>query len=287
MAESAQGFDPFKALTERWSIGTAIHNVLLVDVQPSEGGFERLVIEHNGSRRELVGGGRWTEEWSRRSIGKFGHVVAVKPIPGAVQAPPDGACYFRDYVDQSLRRVPELDGNKGEFGWLCDAYPNGFTAPPHIIPGEGGRYVPDLTEKVTVRVPPEFVRECRRVQLSPQQLLEGFIADAAGIQNYVNCPRADGFGSNGSDEREMADAWIQRAYGMNAVDLDALDDEALEDEQRELARDDFGWLLEEFTDNGGQADELFKVVQALVDQQRDKNNGDPATPGSNESNEQR
>jgi hypothetical protein len=265
-------FDPFDALTERWSAVTAIHNVQLVDVQPGEGGFTRLVIEHSGRSRELVGGGRWSPEWSRQDIGKHGYVVPVKPFPESAQQPPEGACYFRAYSEPSLRRVPELDDSKGNLGWLCDgAFARGFLAPAHIIPGKGGRYIDDKTETVTVRVPPEFVRECQRVQLTPQQLLEGFIGDAAGIQNFVECPRADGFGSNGSDEREMADAWIQRAYGMNAVDLDALEAEREDREQREMEREDFGGLLEEFIDSGGQADELFKAVQALVDQQRDKN----------------
>ena len=269
-----EGFDPLKALTDRWSAITAIHNVLLVDVQPDGSGFERLVMEYQGERRELQGGGRWSEQWSRRDVGRHGHLVPVKPFPEAVQPPPDGACYFRAYVEPSLRRVPEFDDGKGNLGWRCDgAWANGFLAPAHIVPGEGGRYIPDQTEKVTVRVPPEFVRECRRVQMSPQALLEGFIGDAAGIQNYVNCPRADGFGSNGSDERDMAEAWIQRAYGMNAVDLDELDAQKEEAEQREMEREDFGGLLEEFVDYGGQADELFKAVQALVDQQREKNSG--------------
>ncbi|WP_223936960.1 hypothetical protein, partial [Aeromonas caviae] len=34
--------------------------------------------------------------------------------------------------------------------------------------------VPDETVAVTLRVPPEFVRECRRVQMTPQELLRSF-----------------------------------------------------------------------------------------------------------------
>ncbi|WP_223930214.1 hypothetical protein, partial [Aeromonas caviae] len=86
-----------------------------------------------------------------------------------------GACYFRDYIDQSLQRVPELDSHDRAtsddgralevIGWRCDARPHGFRAPVGIIPGEAGRFVPDETVAVTLRVPPEFVRECRRVLL--------------------------------------------------------------------------------------------------------------------------
>jgi len=40
--------------------------------------------------------------------------------------------------------------------------------------------------------------------------LRGFIADLAGIHNWAANPRADGNGSNGSDERDMAQAYYER-----------------------------------------------------------------------------
>lgn len=269
----APDFDPFEALAASFSAVTAIHNVVLVDVQPSESGFERLVVEHNGRRRDLAGGGRWSAEWSRRDVGRCGHLVPARNQAAASTDLPVGACYFRPYVDPTLRRVPEFDDSKGNVGWRCDAQAGGFLAPAHIVPGADGRFVPDHTEQVTVRVPPEFVRECRQVQRTPQELLEGFIADAAGIQNEINRPRADRFGSNGSDEREMAEAWIRRAYGMDAVDPDKLEMQRYEAEQRESEREDFGGLLDDFVDSGGKPDELFRAVQALVEQQRSKNEG--------------
>lgn len=268
-------FEPFNALTKPFSAITAIHNVLLVDVQPGEGGFDRLTVQLNGVTRELDAGGHWSEEWSRREVGRYGHLVPAPPIPGAAKRLPEGACYFRAYIEPSLRRVPELDDAKGNLGWRCDgARSGGFLAPAHIIPGKGGDFIADETVQVTVRVPPEFVRECSRVQLTPKKLLEGFIGDAAGIHNFVACPRADEFGSNGSDERDMADAWIQRAYGMLRVDLDELDAKEEEEQQRQMAREDFSGFLDEFIDAGGQEGELFKAVEALIEQQRAKEDRD-------------
>lgn len=261
-------YDPFKELAKPHSVVT-IHNVLLVDVQPGEGGFEKLVVERNEERHELLSGGRWNEEWSRRDVGRHGHLVPATPIASGL---PPGSCYFRPYVDPSLRRVPELDGADGA-GWLCDTRPQGFIAPHGLLPGANGDFVVDRTIEVMVKVPPEFVRECERVQLTPQQVLQGFMADAAGIQNYVNCPRADGFGSNGSDERDMADAWLERAYGHGAVDLDALEAQAYKAEQRQFERDDFGDLLSEYESYGGNAADLVSAVQALIGQQQQKAEG--------------
>jgi hypothetical protein len=260
-------FDPFQELTKPWSRVT-IHNVLLLDVQPGQDGYEKLTVEHNGATRELVSGGRWSEQWSRREVGRHGHLVPVATRFKGNSVPAE-ACYFRAYVEPSLRRVPELDSAR-EWGWRCDATPSGLRAPAGLIPGEHGRFVRDETVEVVVRVPPEFVRECRRVQLTPKDLLEGFVADAAGIQNYVSSPRADGLSSNGSDERDYAAAWIQRAYGMNAIDMDELEGQEAEDQERQNARDDFGGLLDDFIDYGGTEDELRAAVQALIEQQRVK-----------------
>lgn len=281
--DALEQFDLFRALQEPFSSVKAIHNVLLVDAQPGDG-FVRLFVEHNGTRHELRGVGRWSDEWSRKDVGRYGYLeprttYQFDNIPSSIgdptsEPPRSEGVFFRAYAEQSLRRVPELDDGKGNIGWTWRLSPKrGFLTPGHIVPGKDCKWVPDETVPVTVRVPPEFLRECRRVQLSAVELLEGFIGDAAGIQNYADCPRADGFGSNGSDERDMAEAWIQRAYGMNAVDLDELDAQKEEAEQREMEREDFGGLLDEFVDHGGQADELFKAVQALVDQQREKNIG--------------
>jgi len=266
-------FDAFAALAQPGASVT-VHNVRLIDVQQAEGGHELLTIEHAGTTHELIGGGPWRQEYSRRNVGKFGYIVPAQPFGREL---PAGACYFRDYIDQSLRRVPELDSSDRAtsddgralevVGWRCDARPHGFRAPVGIIPGEAGRFVPDETVAVTLRVPPEFVRECRRVQMTPQELLRSFAGDLAGIQNFVACPRADGYGSNGSDEREYADAWLHRAHAMNAIDLDEQDAREAEAEEKQFQRDDFAALLDDFESYGGKADDLFAAVQALVDKQ--------------------
>lgn len=128
---------------------------------------------------------------------------------------PVGACYFRVYLDQSLRRIPELDNLQGRrdpdgrvlgtVGWWRESKPDGFLAPVGLIPGEHGSFIWDETIAVTIRVPPEFVRECRAVQRSPEEVLKGFVADLAGISNYVSHPRSDRFCNNGSDERMFAE----------------------------------------------------------------------------------
>ena len=41
-------------------------------------------------------------------------------------------------------------------------------------------------------------------------MLRGFIADLAGIMNWASSPRADGYSSNGSDERRMAMEYYER-----------------------------------------------------------------------------
>lgn len=272
-------FDIFATIAQSGSIGIAIHNVQLIDVHPAEDGFVRLTVEHGGKRHELVGGSPFNEEWSKRDEGKFGY---VEPASRVGRELPAGACYFRAYVDQSLRRVPELDANNAGVsdergrrvcivGWVCDARPNGFRAPAGLIPGEAGQFVPDETIEVTLRVPPEFVRECSRVQMSPEELLRSFAGDLAGIHNFVARPRADGYGSNGSDERDRADGWLERAHGMNAVDLDALEQQRAEAQEKQFRRDDFAALLDDFESNGGNTDDLIATVQALVDKQAEAN----------------
>ncbi len=265
-------FDIFASLTIPGWDGT-VHNVYLVDVRPApDGQHEVLTVQRDGAGvRELIGGGRWNEEFSRRQVGRVGYLVPARSVAGLER--PAGACYFRDYVDQTLRRVPELDSDgravgpdgtaAAVIGWECEAR-GGFRAPAGLIPGERGDFEPDQTIAVTIRVPPEFVREAKRYQLTPAQLLRGFVGDVAGIHNFINRPRADGYGSNGSDERDMAEAWIERAYGMQSIDLEALEAADDESEQRQFERDDFADLLEAFTDAGGESRELFAAVEALV-----------------------
>lgn len=271
-------FDVFQVFPKRWAMGdrAELHNVRVVDVVPGPGIYETLTVERDGATRPMVSGGRWNAEFSPRMIGKAGHLVAATPMPGDDM--PAGACYFREYMDQSLRRVPELDdlsaqrGSDGRVplvvGWRCDAKPQGFRAPLGLIPGANGDFIPDETEAVTVRVPPEFVRECRAVGRSAAEVLRGFIGDLAGTANYFASPRADGYCSNGSDERMYAENWLDRAYGMDRVDLDALDAAEEQRQEQQDLRDELGGLMDDFVDAGGSADDLLAAVAVLVDKQR-------------------
>ena len=46
--------------------------------------------------------------------------------------------------------------------------------------------------------------------MKPEVVLRGFIGDLYGIINWSNHPRADGYGSSGSDERRMAEEYYER-----------------------------------------------------------------------------
>ena len=64
--------------------------------------------------------------------------------------------------------------------------------------------------KLTLELPAEFVELCEADGVEPATVLRGFIADLAGIINWQANPREDGYSSNGSDERMMAQAYYER-----------------------------------------------------------------------------
>lgn len=264
-------FDPFEEVTKPWSQVT-LHNVHLLAARPTEDSFTMLTVEYQGARRDLISASRWDDRWSPLDVGRHGYLVPVEPIDSVHQ----WACRFRTYSDQSLRRLFELDA-KEQWGWRCDDRPQGFLAPAGLFPSDKGGYVADETVQVTLRIPPEFVRLCWGVDRKPLDVLRGFVGDAANINNYTNRPRADGYDSNGSNERDMARAWLQRAYGMDAIDVDQLE---LAAEARAIqadARDDFGALLDDFIEYGGSANELHAAVDVLIEQQRLKQNTEAAS----------
>lgn len=63
---------------------------------------------------------------------------------------------------------------------------------------------------ITLPLPPEFIALCERDQVTPDIVLRGFIADVCALMNWARDPRADGYSSNGSDERDMAYAYYER-----------------------------------------------------------------------------
>jgi hypothetical protein len=64
--------------------------------------------------------------------------------------------------------------------------------------------------KITIELPIEFIELCEGDGVTPEIVLRGFIADLAGIHNWVANPRSDGYSSNGSDERSMAQEYYER-----------------------------------------------------------------------------
>ena len=70
----------------------------------------------------------------------------------------------------------------------------------------------DEQRSTTIELPDEFLLLCEQYGLTPQAALRGFIADVCGIKNYSSNPRQDGYCSNGSDEREQARAYFDRAH---------------------------------------------------------------------------
>lgn len=64
--------------------------------------------------------------------------------------------------------------------------------------------------RIIIELPPEFIELCEADGVPPETVLRGFIGDLCEIVNTTANPRADGYGSNGSDEREMAAAYYER-----------------------------------------------------------------------------
>lgn len=253
-----------------------LHNVRLLDVGLGDDNQAALSVELGGQEAHFLGGAVFAD-WYRNDIGKVGYLQRSLDTRDLYDR-----FTFSPYLDQSLRRVPELDlpshsadGRVMEtVGWRCDARPEGFRAPATVIPGENGSFVADETVALSLRIPPEFIMECRQVQKTPEEVLRGFIGDAAGLMNYLANPRADGYCSNGSDERTYAESWLDRAYGMERVPLEKL---AVEDQEREETDATAVELLDylgDFHERGGSTDEFLEAVRALVDRKALGGSGD-------------
>lgn len=240
----------------------AVHNAILVRASTAPG--INAEFEVDGTRLVApshpdLGG----------DVGKIGYFRIIDPRD--LTRPVTAA--FRPYADQSLRRRPEYDGSEysrnppGYLGWSCNAK-GMFHAPAGIIPGETGSYVPDRTTPLTIEIPPEFEDVCRSVRCTPKQVLRGFIADAAGILNFFANPRVDRYSSNGSDERLMAEEYIDRAWGHNRED--AAHDQAMREEAAAYEKDweetisDIQQLAE---DHGLESHEITEIVETHLKNQ--------------------
>lgn len=249
--------------SERWE---AIHNACLVKVSRQENNAVQLTLEVEGKTFPVEARiGTWIDVFE----GKIGCLIRDG----------SGEPTFMPYADQSLRRAPELDSirpRKNSVGWRCDSRP-AFTAPPGVIPGVDGCLHYDATEPVTVPVPPEFFRLARQHQMTAQELLRGFIADVCALESFTSCPRADGYSSNGSDERMLAQDWLERAYGHLRVDIDEIEQrEQIHDEGVEQLSD----CLSDFLAAGGAADELVEVVRQLVEAKQSEQEKSAENPAS-------
>lgn len=67
-----------------------------------------------------------------------------------------------------------------------------------------------MTTTIQLELPSEFIELCASHGVTPETVLRGFIADVSGIINWASHPRADGYCSNGSDERHLAQQYYQR-----------------------------------------------------------------------------
>ncbi|MES2858625.1 MAG: hypothetical protein V4704_05540 [Pseudomonadota bacterium] len=70
--------------------------------------------------------------------------------------------------------------------------------------------MPRQCRKISLSLPDEFLELCREDGVTPETVLTGFIADLCGIESWASAPRLDGYSSNGSDERLMAQAYYER-----------------------------------------------------------------------------
>jgi hypothetical protein len=61
-----------------------------------------------------------------------------------------------------------------------------------------------------IELPQEFNDLCERDGTDPETVIRGFIADLCGIVSWADHPREDGYNSNGSDERMLAEDYYER-----------------------------------------------------------------------------
>jgi len=129
----------------------------------------------------------------------------------------DGRAMFSPYPEQLIFRWPERDllnrdNTVFAWAWRLHGSDDCIRCKPGVVPGKYGVVIPDETQTMELDVPPEFLELCEDRGLTAETVLRGFIADLCGLENYMNNPREDGYSSNGSDERRMAQEWFDRAH---------------------------------------------------------------------------
>lgn len=236
--------------------GWALHNAKLVGTSADDVGNEILIIERNDRLERVLTGRRSNHAGGHPYLGQRGYVYRTLSCVA-----------FIPYMDATLERDPDLDCYTGshrrtvEHGWRCSSRPDGFLAPAGIVPGIDGKFVPDETVPVTLNVPPEFVRKAAEYQLEPERLLRLFIGDVCGLHNMFACPRADGYGSQGSDERDLAEEWLERGLGSWRIDIDAREQR---EERARTEEENLEVAVADLRDTCADHDELMGVIDQLI-----------------------
>jgi hypothetical protein len=119
---------------------------------------------------------------------------------------------FHSYVDQRLRRAPELDDpSQQHWGWRIGE--RRFFVRSGLLPGQNGEVVRRDTEQLVLDLPREYLNYCGDRGLTPAAVLRAFIADLCELFNWKASPREDGYSTNGSEERLFAEAYFQSCFG--------------------------------------------------------------------------
>lgn len=187
-----------KACVDALKQNATYYDVRLISVSADAG----LVLEYQGGILELI--------QIPDSVYSYyeGYIGLIGVAESSYHSQED---FFHPYIDQSMRRLFELD-HHGRIGWCNSSHPFGWTAPYNIIPGADGAFIDNQTQPITIDVPEEFFTLCQNFSVDPSTVLRSFIGDACALENYVSEPRADRYGSNGSDERDIAIQYMFRTF---------------------------------------------------------------------------
>ena len=134
---------------------------------------------------------------------------------GRLRLPTDGREFaFNAYPDQRLRRAPSSDQPQDRrWGWRIGE--RVFTVEVGVIPGRAGKVVRRNTRRVSLELPSELLDFCSSRKVTAERVLTTFVADLCRLTNSYACPREDGYASSGTDEQQLALAYVDRTWGIN------------------------------------------------------------------------
>jgi hypothetical protein len=124
----------------------------------------------------------------------------------------EGAFAFIPYVDQRLRRAPQLDDPQcSRWGWRIGERTFAVKAP--TVPGVSGAVVGEDIETISLDLPRELLDYCVTRHIVPRELLRAYIGDLCALVNRREAPREDGYGSNGQLARWLAREYCRTTFG--------------------------------------------------------------------------